>query len=113
MQLPTPPGLTDIAASGGAVVLGQLPQLPGDHPSFSFDAAAMSATINDITLFGNPVSSVTLEADSPALIMTYPAPVPLPAGFWLLISGLGGLRLLTMRRHPYAFPDRTGSSQAF
>jgi hypothetical protein len=97
-QLSQPPGLVNTVASGPALGLGQLPQLPGDHPSFSFDAADLSATLNDITESGNPVSSATLEPASPALILLYPTPVPLPAGFELLLSGLAGFGALAIRR---------------
>ena len=95
-----PAGATVATASLDLLSLGYsgLPFWPLTTPvlGYSFDAATDSATIGPIaTRDGEPVSSATLIPSTTAIVLIYPAPpVPLPATFWLLLSGLGSLWLL-------------------
>ena len=94
VQVTSPTGLVNIVGSQGTLTLGQLRSSFNSDPtpSFTFDAATFTATIVDIFQNGQPgVPSATLLEFSPQLKTNNPAPVPLPAAFWLLISGLGSL----------------------
>jgi hypothetical protein len=99
LQVLPPLGFNNVSGSGGALGLGQI---AGDSPTpgFSFDKAIFSATIDSIVdaQIGENLTQTTLTPANPAIeMLTYPQPVPLPAAFWLLLSGIGCLGVLARR----------------
>ena len=92
----TPAGFTNDIGSGGGIDLGQASLAPS--ASFSFDKVVFNATVTGLVDAAGAVSSADYTAASPDLtVMYYPTPVPLPAAFWLFLSGVGGFRALVRR----------------
>ncbi|HKE97130.1 MAG TPA: VPLPA-CTERM sorting domain-containing protein, partial [Povalibacter sp.] len=61
-----------------------------------FDFAGISANAEGVTIDGN--GTIYVVDEGPSLYVLTPAPVPLPAAAWLLMSGLAGLGAIGRRR---------------
>jgi hypothetical protein len=90
----TPPSEFESVVTGGPILRVGLISV-GPTPSFSFDKVVDSITVDSLNQSGESISQTPLTMAAPEFTIAYPAPVPLPAAFWLLLSGLGGLRALT------------------
>lgn len=100
-----PSGFNTAESSGGGLILAQGTALPS--PGFAFDEVVYSATINSIeSVPGTSVSSIATNPNQYVSfdVQTYPLPTPLPAGFWLMLSGLGGLGMLFRKRSALTSP---------
>lgn len=70
----------------------------GPGLSFSFNTLATSFTLERMYDNGGiDIPQVTLTSIEPYLVLSYPVPTPLPAGLWLLLSGLAGFGVLARR----------------
>lgn len=91
----TPAGFGVADNSGGALVIGILPDTfgPAGTAAFTFNQIDFSGTMTSALGGGfQTINSAPLDSANPALtIFTYPASVPSPDTLWLMLPGLLGI----------------------
>lgn len=95
-------GIYELLEDGGETVVGEVLAASGEGALAELDLPAVPATdagAQSVTLEFDPFGSRAFYVDVAAfsVALSDVAPIPLPAGGWLLLAGLGGLALRRRR----------------